>query len=332
MSSYENKYDINSVQKITNECLPGYTVLDIKRVSDGSKYGHKWRILLKCPNEKHPPYWTELQVIKHKHPCRKCIEEAEYLTSRKKNIILKACAKNSCNFLELIPSNKTRFQDIVLKVEDKDGYWYNISLDHLRNRKMEFKIKFLTNPYFEHNIQIWCSLNRPDYLFCEGLPKTRVEKCLFKYIGDEEDMEESERFFSMSFSNFVKIGGSHPKLTKLRHSYGSFLVKDFLKSNNISFEQEKTFDNLVSKRGAHLFFDFYLQEHNVAIEVDGVQHFEPVECFGGLSAFSYRLDNDQRKNIYCEQHNIRLLRIPYYLYGSKKHPKGDYLKLLDELI
>lgn len=321
-------YTINSVQTIVDATLPGYKVMDLERVSDGSKYGHRWMVLLKCPNSEHAPYWTQLYVIKNAHPCRKCIEEAEYLTPRKLKIVLAACNKNNCKFLEVVPSNKKRFQAIVLKIEDQYGYLYNVTLDHLRNRKMFYTLKFEKNPYVLHNIRLWCKINRPEYEFCEQDFTGTASKYLFKYIGDEIEIAEKDRYFIMSFSNFMYEFGIHPLLKKYRKSYGAFLVRNFLKGQQIDFIEEQTFADLLSKKGAHLFFDFYLPKLNAVIEVDGIQHFQPVECFGGKESFKSLSENDDIKNKYCQIKNIKILRIPYYLYGSKREPRTEYLSIM----
>lgn len=52
------------------------------------------------------------------------------------------------------------------------------------------------------------------------------------------------------------------------------------------------------------------------IEYDGEQHFMPVEFFGGEEKFIAQQEIDERKNKYCEQNNIPLVRIPYTDYNS----------------
>ena len=47
------------------------------------------------------------------------------------------------------------------------------------------------------------------------------------------------------------------------------------------------------------------------IEFDGIQHFQPIEYFGGITEFKERKQNDEIKNNYCKINNIPLIRIPY---------------------
>ena len=59
-------------------------------------------------------------------------------------------------------------------------------------------------------------------------------------------------------------------------------------------------------------FDFYLPDYNICIEYDGEEHFQPVEFFGGEEKFQRRIENDEIKNNYCKNNNIKLIRIPYF--------------------
>ena len=59
-------------------------------------------------------------------------------------------------------------------------------------------------------------------------------------------------------------------------------------------------------------FDFYLPKYNSCIEFDGIQHYEPVEHFGGQESYDYTVKHDKIKNEYCKNNGILLLRIPYY--------------------
>ncbi len=86
-------------------------------------------------------------------------------------------------------------------------------------------------------------------------------------------------------------------------------VAKLLKDNKIPYESQKRFDDC--RDVFPLPFDFYLPDYRIAIECDGIQHFEPVEHFGGIERFEIRQKHDQIKNIYCQLNNIRLIRIPY---------------------
>ena len=92
-------------------------------------------------------------------------------------------------------------------------------------------------------------------------------------------------------------------------SKGELKVKKILEDNNIKFEQHYNFNNC--KYISYLFFDFYLPELNICIEYDGIQHFEPVDAFGGEENLKLIIKRDEIKNEYCLKNNIHFIRIKY---------------------
>lgn len=92
-------------------------------------------------------------------------------------------------------------------------------------------------------------------------------------------------------------------------SSGESKTELFFIKNNYIYEKQKIFENC--KNILPLPFDFYLPKYNICIEYDGIQHFEPVEYFGGNDSFNDTKKRDNIKNEYCEKNNIRLIRIKY---------------------
>lgn len=71
--------------------------------------------------------------------------------------------------------------------------------------------------------------------------------------------------------------------------------------------------------------DFYIPDKNIAIECQGIQHFKPVEIFGGEEQFKHTIENDSIKRKLCEENGIRLLyysnlgiKYPYKVFEDKK--------------
>lgn len=92
-------------------------------------------------------------------------------------------------------------------------------------------------------------------------------------------------------------------------SKGEIKINKYLSENGLDFIQQHKFDDCVNKN--KLPFDFYLPKLNLLIEFDGKQHFEPIEFFGGLKHLKETQHNDRIKNKYCEDKNIKLIRIRY---------------------
>lgn len=97
------------------------------------------------------------------------------------------------------------------------------------------------------------------------------------------------------------------------------LIKQLLKDLGVKYKTEKRYQDCCDQR--ELPFDFYLVDYNVLIEVDGEQHFMPIN-FGGASQseeevmqqFLTTIKHDEMKTQYANKHGIPLIRIPYYIF------------------
>lgn len=103
---------------------------------------------------------------------------------------------------------------------------------------------------------------------------------------------------------------------------------NILNKNNIEFEVEQRFEDCKCKR--QLRFDIYIPQLKIAIELDGIQHFKPIDFFGGKEYYKNIKKRDQIKNKYCKSHNISLLRIPY-IYDSEENIKEMEEMIIDFL-
>lgn len=98
------------------------------------------------------------------------------------------------------------------------------------------------------------------------------------------------------------------------NSLGEEKIIQLLQDNNIIFEREKTFENLINN-GKKLRFDFFINNQYL-IEFDGKQHFIKDSGFGReLENIQLR---DNIKNQYCIENKIPLIRIPYYYLSKLK--------------
>jgi len=68
--------------------------------------------------------------------------------------------------------------------------------------------------------------------------------------------------------------------------------------------------------------DLYIPSLNTAIEYQGIQHYHPVEFFGGQEALNQRRDLDRQKMTLCKAHDVRLILWPYDKEPTKKNLRG----------
>ena len=103
-------------------------------------------------------------------------------------------------------------------------------------------------------------------------------------------------------------GSGCPKCAH-KHSNGVKYMERILLNRNIKYELEKKFADCVNI--FPLPFDIWLSNYNTLIEVDGMQHYQPIEKFGGQESFEKLQMRDNIKNQYCLDSGISLKRIPY---------------------
>ena len=58
-------------------------------------------------------------------------------------------------------------------------------------------------------------------------------------------------------------------------------------------------------------FDIWIPSISVALEYHGIQHFRPVEFFGGEDAFQHSQERDERKRRLCAANSVRLIEVAY---------------------
>ncbi|WP_440603289.1 hypothetical protein [Bacillus sp. GB_SG_008] len=116
-------------------------------------------------------------------------------------------------------------------------------------------------------------------------------------------------------NDFLNNDSRCPLCSKI-NSKGSIRIAEILESNGIEFKREYRFEDC--KHINTLPFDFktILRGEILLIEFDGEQHFKPMEHWGGEEAFKETQLRDQIKNEYCEEKEIKLIRIKYTEYDN----------------
>lgn len=91
------------------------------------------------------------------------------------------------------------------------------------------------------------------------------------------------------------------------NSKGEKIVSDWLNKNNIEYELHKSFSDCLSDSDHRLNFDFYIPKMNTLIECNGIQHYEPIDFFGGQNQFESQLKHDEIKRLYAEDFKFNYL-------------------------
>lgn len=112
----------------------------------------------------------------------------------------------------------------------------------------------------------------------------------------------------------------------MRASRGQIKIEEILQMSGMKFEQQYSFEDLVSSSHRPLRFDFCVFDDcgdiDFLIELQGEQHYEPKSKFGGWSALRKQQFNDMQKREYCKKHGLKLVIIPYWDLGKVNY---DYI-------
>ena len=97
-----------------------------------------------------------------------------------------------------------------------------------------------------------------------------------------------------------------------KYSSGEKQVSQCLVKMGIKFYNQFRIDECRNKCPLPFDIGFYINDQLCLIEYQGQQHYEPVDLFGGEQNLRYTQHNDAIKYDYCKEHEIPLLRIPYW--------------------
>lgn len=128
----------------------------------------------------------------------------------------------------------------------------------------------------------------------------------------------------------MRLDGFEGRCPCCAESKGEQRVREWLEKEGIEFNTQKQFDGCNYK--GRLRFDFYIPSMNLCIEYDGMQHFKPTDFTSKMSEkevfeqFEIIKKRDEIKNKYCEEHNINLLRIPYWDFENVENILKSQLK------
>ena len=129
-------------------------------------------------------------------------------------------------------------------------------------------------------------------------------------------------FYQEAKSHILGAGCPHCKDSTLEKE-----VREALELNGISYQAQHKFSWLKWKK--QMSVDFYLPSHNVVIECQGGQHFEPIDHFGGEPRFVLTKQQDRHKREECEKRGLTVI---YYSHHSNGETPYDTINEIGQLI
>lgn len=118
-----------------------------------------------------------------------------------------------------------------------------------------------------------------------------------------------EHIFEMTYAKFY----TGQRCPYCNMSSGEQEIARILDKYNIEYKIQYRFEDC--RNILPLPFDFYLSQYNVCIEFDGKQHYEGRRD-DTEEDIENRKERDKIKTQYCQNNNIKLIRIPYWNFQN----------------
>ena len=149
---------------------------------------------------------------------------------------------------------------------------------------------------------------------CRKKFNDRFDYSLFEYVDNDTKGTIICREHHCSFITdpwtHLRGSGACPLCSS---SKGEALIRTWLENNKVKFDTQYKLpnENMFCKR-QYLLADFYLPDLNLIIEMNGEQHYQPVEHFNTKDwTFEDQQIRDDTLRAYCKTHKISLLEIKY---------------------
>ena len=222
------------------------------------------------------------------------------------------------------------YTNIKEYIENKSGSGYKLlsENDGEFNVKRKLEIKCNKGHNYKTDFNHFYSGKRCPYCSMRFLKTTDYFKQeVYDLVGDEytvvgEYVQAKELIeihhsicketFKVSPDSFLR----GTRCTVCNESKGETRIRNYLNGKNIYFKKEYTFEGLVGVGGNPLRFDFAIFNNGELIqliEYDGEFHYKK---YYEDQNFEETQIHDERKNQYCKENNIPLLRIPYWEFGN----------------
>ena len=309
----------DNIKKFLSINAPDVEFIDVKSYKKSGKIRTVVYMKCKC-GKKFEKTWTNIYNNKY-ILCSQCAMKSNGIR-RKKNKTKEYLKNINKRGYSLVNKNQILCSNTYVEViENSTGYKGFIYPNN--NKNMIIFSLLVNKKNYIHNMNVYAKnhgINSRAICFNKDGKwgaKTIVFKC------------ECNEYFETNERGITKSKVVCDKCASVTSSYER-KVQSFLEDNNINYIAEFRFNSC--KDIYPLPFDFYLQDYNCLIEVDGEQHFMPVK-FGKMTdkQSEIRLKDykrrDKIKNDYCDEYNIPLLRINYKEMLSNEY-KEKILKFI----
>ena len=252
--------------------------------------------------------------------CNKCSMSNPY---NKKNIdeTKKLCQKHKYTLLENTYISRHKFD-----IKDKEEYKYsNCSVYSLDNRKNKFNRFSFKNTYQIENMKLYIQKNQLGVFFANENQKNFLADEYADFICCE-----CGELYKSTWSQILGRGTSTPRIRCEKCSKNKsnleYIVEEYLKEKNIKYTNQKRFKWCRNIR--ELPFDFYLDDYNTVIEVNGTQHYYENKMFQQTLEEQQKIDNYKKEC--CIKNNVKYVSIPFWIITQSNIE--SYKTIIDNII
>lgn len=241
-------------------------------------------------------------VIKTQHFCPKCGRKHSAINHRKDKIFFEKLDELNLSLLDEYHGMKCSYY-----FKTYDGYIFKSVARNLINiDNLQLFYYHINNKYSLQNMKLYLKQNHP-----------KIKLLSLEYKGAKETYQfqcACGNTFHANWQWFLRgIGTKCPQCTKKISSL-ELKTKEWLEENNIKYIPQKIFEEC--KDINLLRFDFYLPDYDSVIEVDGSQHYFPVNFNGDMDKAKENFEKNKKHDIikddFCKKYNIKILRLPYF--------------------
>ena len=283
-------------------------VIDIQHIRKNGKLRIVVKMKCECGAE-FSKTWEHIYLDNKYLCCKKCAKQYRDGAMTKKRQQKYLFDFESSNYEIIDKTQVLRANSHVEVIEKTTGYRGFVEVCRVKKTKKILVFSLNTNKKnLIYNLNIYAQNN--------GI-NSKVLKLVDNDNWKTQAIEckcECGNVFYTTYRAFLKGKWLCDDCTK-RYSKNEILIENLLEQEKIKYIRQYKFHDCSYIR--ELFFDFYLPDYNICIEVDGEQHYKPVNFGSSLTQeqcierFEKYKQRDFAKDDFCKNHNIPLIRIKY---------------------
>lgn len=251
----------------------------------------------------YPEIKRESDYINTKTPikfsCRRC---GKIFIKKPKEIkrVKCKCLDREKNYKDLIKSKN---------IELVENYINTIT--KIRHRCKSCNLEFISSPKSIVNSKIGCPSCSGKIFSIEkykSLLPDNIEIISSEYIGSNYKHLHKCKLCESEFEtkpNYILHMKTNCPICSM--SKGEKVISSLLDKMLVNYKKEYP----IKINNKKLRFDFFIEDLEIFIEFDGVQHFKPVSIFGGNKYLEKIKEYDSLKDEWCEKNGFHLIRVPY---------------------